>query len=60
MHARGCKLAKERLTVMFCCSASGEKLKPMLIGKAKKPRCFKNINVTNLPVIWRSNKKKVG
>ena len=43
---------------MFCCSASGEKLKPMLIGKAKKPRCFKNINVTNLPVIWRSNKKK--
>ena len=37
---------------MFCCSASGEKLKPMLIGKAKKPRCFKNINVTN-------NKKKL-
>ena len=29
----------------------------MLIGKAKKPRCFKNIDVTNLPVIWRSNKK---
>jgi hypothetical protein len=42
---------------MFYCSASGEKLKPMVIGKAKKPRCFKNIDVTNLPVIWQSNKK---
>ena len=42
---------------MFCCIASGEKLKPMIVGKAKKPRCFKNINVTNHPVIWRSNKK---
>jgi hypothetical protein len=54
---KGGKIAKERLTVMFCCSASGEKLKPMVIGKAKKPRCFKNIDVTNLPVIWWSNKK---
>ena len=29
----------------------------MVIGKTKKPRCFKNIDVTNLPVIWQSNKK---
>ena len=29
----------------------------MVIDKAKKPRCFKNIDVTNLPVIWQSNKK---
>ncbi|CAC5385465.1 unnamed protein product [Mytilus coruscus] len=54
---KGGKIAKERLTVMFCCSAMGEKLKPMVIGKARKPRCFKNIDVTNLSVIWRSNKK---
>jgi hypothetical protein len=50
---KGGKIAKERLTVMFCCNASGEKLKPMVIGKAKNRRCFKNIDVTNLPVIWR-------
>jgi hypothetical protein len=32
-------------------------VKPLVIGKAEKPRCFRNLNVDNLPVIWRSNKK---
>ena len=35
----------------------GEKLTPLVIGKAAKPRCFKNIKKENLPVIWRNNKK---
>jgi hypothetical protein len=26
-------------------------------GKAAKPRCFKNPEINNLPVIWRNNKK---
>jgi hypothetical protein len=26
-------------------------------GKAAKPRCFKNLTINNLPVIWRNNKK---
>jgi hypothetical protein len=26
-------------------------------GKAAKPRCFKNREINNLPVIWRNNKK---
>jgi len=30
---RGGKMAKERLTVLLCCSASGEKLKLLVIGK---------------------------
>ena len=34
-----------------------EKLKPLVIGKAKNPRCFKNINIDNLPVYWESSKK---
>jgi hypothetical protein len=42
---------------MFVCSATGEKLKPLVIGKALKPRCFKNIKVHKLPVTWRHNKK---
>jgi hypothetical protein len=25
-------------------------------GKAAKPRCFKNLKINNLPVIWRNNK----
>lgn len=54
---KGGKLAKERLTVMLACSATGEKLKPMIIGKAHRPRCFKNVNVEKLPCTWRSNKR---
>lgn len=54
---KGGKLAKERITVMLACSSTGEKLKPLVIGKAKQPRCFKNINIDNLPVLWQSNKK---
>jgi hypothetical protein len=27
-------------------------------GKAVKPRCFKNLKINNLSVIWRNNKKK--
>ncbi|GBM88031.1 hypothetical protein AVEN_27775-1 [Araneus ventricosus] len=30
---------------------------PVVIGKAKKPRCFKNIDVRKLSVSWKSNKK---
>jgi hypothetical protein len=26
-------------------------------GKPAKPRCFKNLKINNLPVIWRNNKK---
>jgi hypothetical protein len=26
-------------------------------GKAAKPRCFKNLTINNLPVIWRNNKR---
>jgi transposase len=56
---KGGKKAKERLTVLFCCSATGEMLKPMVIGNAARPRAFKqaNVNPKNLPVEWKSNKK---
>ena len=50
-------MSKQRLTVMLCCSATGEKLKPLVIGNANKPRCFRNIDVSSLPVSWKANKK---
>lgn len=53
----GGKHSKERITVLLCCFADGSFEKPMVIGKTEKPRCFKNIQKENLPVIWRSNKK---
>lgn len=54
---KGGKLAKERLTVMLACSETGEKLKPLVIGKSENPRCFKNIKKSQLPVKWAFNKK---
>ncbi|GBM48965.1 Tigger transposable element-derived protein 6 [Araneus ventricosus] len=36
--------SKERLTVLLCCNADGsEKFLPLVIGRSKKPRCFKNV-----------------
>ena len=35
----------------------GEKTKPLVIGRSKKPHCFKGIDVRNLPVYYYHNKK---
>lgn len=53
----GGKLCKERLTVFLCSFMSGKMEKPLVIGKAAKPRCFKNMDIWKLPIEWRSNKK---
>ena len=44
MPGSGGKKSKDRITLAFTCSATGEKLQPWVIGKSKNPRCFKNIN----------------
>ena len=56
---KGGKFVKERLSIMLCCSATGEKLKPLVIGNAARPRAFKqNIVIPdNLPVTSKHNKK---
>ena len=51
------KKSKERLTVMLCVNMCGEFEKPLVIGKSRKPRCFKNIDVKSLNVVWESNRK---
>lgn len=53
----GGKHSKERLTVLLCCFGDGKFEKPLVIGKAENPRCFKNIRKENLPVVWKANKK---
>jgi hypothetical protein len=35
----------------------GEMEKLLMTGKAAKPRCFKNLKMNNVPMIWRNNKK---
>ena len=55
--APGFKKAKDRLTVLGCTNATGtHKLKPVLIGKSAKPRCFKNVNMDALPVTYKSQR----
>ncbi|CAF4442073.1 unnamed protein product, partial [Rotaria magnacalcarata] len=56
-ECKGGKKSKERLTVLLCSNLTGTvKLKPVVIGKSQRPRCFKNITTSKLPVIWLSNR----
>ena len=53
----GTKKARERVTINACANASGSiKLPLLMIGKSKKPRCFKNIDQETLPLIYRHQK----
>jgi hypothetical protein len=52
---RGGKLAKERITVLLCCSALGEKLPSFVIGKSRMPRAFRNKLPTKCT--WKANKR---
>jgi DDE superfamily endonuclease/Tc5 transposase DNA-binding domain len=47
--------SKDRITLLLCCSASGEKLKPLVIGKSARPRALKSYTPGGLPCIYRSN-----
>lgn len=43
--APGRKIKKERITFLLCANADGtNKIKPLVIGKAAKPRCFNNFD----------------
>jgi hypothetical protein len=54
---RGSKTSKERITALLAASATGEKLKPLVIGKAENPRCFRGMDKALLPVTYKANKK---
>lgn len=50
------KMASERLTVLLCTNGVGEKLPPLIIGKAKRPQCLNGINSG---VTWSYNFKSL-
>jgi hypothetical protein len=56
---KGGKRPQERLRFLFCCSAIGENLKPLVISKAARLRALKEegIGTRHLPVGWFSDKK---
>ena len=44
--------------MLLTTNATGtRKLKPIVIGKSVNPRCFKNVNMSLLPVIYKSTPK---
>lgn len=52
--APGRKISKQRITFLVGTNALGNhKLKPLLIGKSKNPRCFRNFQC---PVYYKSSK----
>ena len=54
--ASGSKRSKDRLTLMLCCSAAGEKLPPLVIGKYQNPRCFRGKDRKFLPCNYDASK----
>ena len=55
--SHGQKVDKERVSVLIVINYTGSyKRKLWIIGKNKNPRCFKNINMKNLGIIYKSNK----
>ena len=53
--ANGRKKAKERVTVSTCANVTGSiKLLLLMIGKYRGSRCFKNVYMDSLPVIYRN------
>ena len=54
--SRGIKEFKQRLTILVGANMAGnDKLEPVVIGKAAKPRCFRGIN--RIPLPYYSNAK---
>ena len=53
----GYKLIKDRLTIASCSNASeNHKLELFVIGKSWKPRAFKHLNPSSLPLYYRAQK----
>lgn len=56
-YAPGFKMQKQRITLMVCANASGNHRLPLLaVHTAKKPRCFKGLNMDTLPVNYYNQK----
>ncbi|UYV62285.1 K02A2.6-like, partial [Cordylochernes scorpioides] len=57
-NASGFKAAKDRVTLLLCSNASGDRmLKPLLVNRSLKPRALKGKDLNTLPVHWMANKK---
>ncbi|GFU80886.1 tigger transposable element-derived protein 1 [Trichonephila clavipes] len=56
--ASGHKASKDRVTLLLCSNASGDRiLKPLLINKSLRPRALKGKDLKQLSVHWMANLK---
>ncbi|GFX59445.1 tigger transposable element-derived protein 1 [Trichonephila clavipes] len=56
--ASGHKASKDRVTLLLCSNASGDRmLKPLLINKSLRPRALKGKDLKQLSVHWMANPK---
>jgi len=54
--SQGHKQAKERVTVLLACNWTGaHKLRPLVIGKSRSPRCFHHVNMEALPIVYSNS-----
>ena len=53
--ASGCKIAKDRITVLCCASMTSVREPLLVIGKSANPQCFKSVK--DLLVQYTSNEK---
>ena len=52
------KKSKERVSVLICTNSLGtDKLKPIIIGRSREPRCFRGKKLSDLPIVYRNNTK---
>ena len=54
-NCSGGKLAKDRLTVMFCVNMLGEFEDPLIIGRWGRPRCFGRMDINSFGVVFKHN-----
>ena len=54
---RGVKCSKERVSVVFCVSFTGEKLSPLIIKKAVMPRSFRGLDLNKIGVKYTNTFK---
>src|SRR5437762_8115798 len=54
----GAKKDKSRISLVLCSNATGsEKLPLWLIGKSKKPRALRSVNLQALGAVWKASTK---
>ena len=51
------KMAKNWITMLLAVNATGEKLKPVVIGNALKPQCFQGLDINSFGIEYYHNKK---